>query len=642
MIGKILGNRYEIMEVVGIGGMSVVYRARCRLLNRMVAVKVLKDEYKDDKEFIKRFNIESQAAASLSHQNIISIFDVGHEGDNHYIVMEYIEGQTLKQYIEKNGMLEWKQAVDFAIQICSALEHAHKNNIIHRDIKPQNILMTKDGVLKVTDFGIARAVNSQTIAMDGTALGSVHYISPEQARGSYIDEKSDLYSLGVVLYEMLAGTLPFDGDNPVAIAIKHIQQQPRSIKDFNIAVPLALEQIVKKAMQKSSSDRYVSASDILKDLKKTKDAPGNVVIDIKTNTGNIDLGNNTEKSPTADLSNTLIKPDRKKTDFQKKELPEKQPVASIVKNEKTATIAAIITSVVLITFITIMLLKLFVPDFGAGKKGQAEVPAFVGLDVETVEKNINKKKFKISVVEENSVDYEEGIIIAQEPNAGDVIDTPAEITLTVSSGAKSLGLKSYVNMESVMAQAELKRLNLRYKEVMEYSNNPEGFVIKQMPPAGETVHEGDEITLFVSRGQEIKKVTMPNLIGMEESLAKRELLSQNLAVGNITTETSTYPKGTVVFQSVAADSEVDQNTPVSLIISSGPSSAPEKIKYLNISLPQDKDSVALRVLVDGKQVHKATHKKDEKSVDVKITGTGTVKVDIYIDDKLHKSENIDM
>jgi serine/threonine protein kinase len=273
MQGLILGNRYELLEKIGGGGMAVVYKARCRLLNRFVAVKILRDEFTDDEEFVKRFRVEAQAAASLSHPNIVSIFDVGHENNIHYIVMEYIDGITLKEYITRNGVLMWKDAAGVAIQICSAIEHAHKNHIIHRDIKPHNILLTREGIAKVTDFGIARAVSSSTITMVGSTIGSVHYFSPEQARGGFTDEKSDLYSLGITIYEMVTGRVPFDGESPVAVALKHIQNKAERPVDINPDIPRGINDIVMKSIRKDQSQRYQSASELLADLQKTLREP---------------------------------------------------------------------------------------------------------------------------------------------------------------------------------------------------------------------------------------------------------------------------------------------------------------------------------------------------------------------------------
>jgi serine/threonine-protein kinase len=267
MEGRVLGNRYELIEKIGGGGMALVYKAKCRLLDRVVAVKILRPEFTNDEEFVKRFRIEAQAAASLSHPNIVSIHDVGHEDDVHYIVMEYVDGITLKEYILKKGLLSWKEAVSIASQICSAIEQAHRNSIVHRDIKPHNILITRDGIAKVADFGIARAVSSSTITMVGSTIGSVHYFSPEQARGGYTDEKSDLYSLGIALYEMVTGRVPFDGETPVAVALKHIQDQPVPPLDYESSLPKGVNDIIMKAIKKDQSKRYQSASEMLSDLK---------------------------------------------------------------------------------------------------------------------------------------------------------------------------------------------------------------------------------------------------------------------------------------------------------------------------------------------------------------------------------------
>ena len=280
LVGKFIGNRYEILEKVGNGGMATVYKAKCHVLNRFVAVKVLKDEYTTDAEFIRRFNAEAQSAAGLTHANIVSVYDVGHEDNVYYIVMELIQGKTLKQIINEDGKLPWKWSVNIAIQIASALEAAHKNNIVHRDIKPHNIIITEDGVAKVTDFGIAKAVSNSTITAFGTTIGSVHYFSPEHAQGGFTDAKSDLYSLGIVMYEMLTGRVPFDADTPVSVALKHMQETAVEPVKLNPAIPYAVNKIIVKAMQKDPSLRYESATEMIKDLSLALKYPdGNFVQD---------------------------------------------------------------------------------------------------------------------------------------------------------------------------------------------------------------------------------------------------------------------------------------------------------------------------------------------------------------------------
>ena len=277
-IGKILGNRYEIIEEIGSGGMATVYKAKCKLLNRFVAIKVLRDEFANDSEFIKRFQVEAQSAASLSHPNIVSIYDVGHEDGMHYIVMELIEGKTLKEIITEKGKLPWREAVEYASQIASGLSQAHQNHIVHRDIKPHNIIITKEGVAKVTDFGIAKAVSNSTINAFGSTIGSVHYFSPEHARGGYTDEKSDIYSLGVVLYEMCTGRLPFEGETPVAVALKHLQEEVVEPISICPSIPQSVNNIILKAMKKETSERYASADEMHKDLQKVLNNPDTEVI----------------------------------------------------------------------------------------------------------------------------------------------------------------------------------------------------------------------------------------------------------------------------------------------------------------------------------------------------------------------------
>ena len=268
LIGKILGGRYEIIEKIGTGGMAIVYKAKCHMLNRFVAIKVLRQEFINDPEIVNKFSVESQAAASLTHPNIVSIYDVGKEGDINYIVMEYVEGETLKEYIRKHGALQWTDAAGFSLQIASALEAAHKNNIVHRDIKSHNIMVTKEGTVKVTDFGIARAATSSTLVAGGATIGSVHYMSPEQARGGYVDEKSDIYSLGVVIYEMLTGRVPFDADLPVSVALMHIDQEPQPITELNPSVPHRFEEIVSKLMSKEQINRYQNVTSLIQDLRE--------------------------------------------------------------------------------------------------------------------------------------------------------------------------------------------------------------------------------------------------------------------------------------------------------------------------------------------------------------------------------------
>ena len=380
--GRVIGNRYEIINRIGNGGMATVYKAKDLTLNRFVAVKVLREEFTTDVEFIKRFNIEAQSAASLAHPNIVSIFDVGQEDNIYYIVMELIQGKTLKQIIAESGILPWKWSVNIAIQIASALEAAHKNNIVHRDIKPHNIIITEDGVAKVTDFGIAKAVSNSTITAFGTTIGSVHYFSPEHARGGYTDAKSDLYSLGIVMYEMLTGRVPFDADTPVSIALKHMQEKPVEPIKLNPSIPLAVNQIIMKAMRKDPNERYQSATEMLRDLNAAlKNPEGNFV-----ENENIDM-NRTQVMGT--ITDDMLEKNKKVEEHKKqsklKQYFEKHPKMKIV--------------MLVAIFILVFVVTLFVTKFAmdAGTIKNVEIPELVGLTEDEVKEKLKGTKFTYEI-----------------------------------------------------------------------------------------------------------------------------------------------------------------------------------------------------------------------------------------------------
>ena len=381
LVGKYIAGRYEMLEKVGNGGMATVYKAKDRVLNRFVAVKVLKDEYTTDTEFIRRFNAEAQSAAGLTHANIVSVYDVGEEDGIHFIVMELIQGKTLKEIINKEGTLPWKWSVNIAIQIASALEAAHKNNIVHRDIKPHNIIITEDGVAKVTDFGIAKAVSNSTITAFGTTIGSVHYFSPEHARGGYTDAKSDLYSLGVVMYEMLTGRVPFDADTPVSIALKHMQEKPIEPIKLNPTIPFALNQIIVKAMQKEPSARYQSATEMLKDLSMAlKNPEGKFVTEAAVEE------NYTRRMQT--ITDDMLEENKDKNKKKKESFLKKHPKLKIV----------IWVVLLIIVFITSIIITKFAMDAGSPK--DVQIPELVGLTAQEVEEKLKDTKFTYEVAEE--------------------------------------------------------------------------------------------------------------------------------------------------------------------------------------------------------------------------------------------------
>ena len=530
LIGKVLADRYEIIEEIGSGGMAVVYKAKCQLLNRYVAVKVLRPDLQNDDEFVRRFNVEAQAAASLTHPNIVSIYDVGYEDGLHYIVMEYIEGKTLKEYIEEKHILPWREAVDYTIQIAKGLEQAHKNSIIHRDVKPHNIIMTSDKVMKVTDFGIARANVQSTVTCEDNAIGSVHYISPEQARGGYTDERSDIYSLGVVLYEMITGTVPFDSERPVTVAIMHLQEKPIPPREHNISIPRALENVVLKAMTKEISARHKSASEFIEELTEVLNDPTRLIPDVSE-----------EKPKAEDLGATIIMPAVKTDDVEiveseiceedtvpqseesEKEEPaemadsKKKPanVQKIDKNKEKKVIAvAVICAIAVIAFLTVGIMKitgigsLFLND------GDVEIPYVLGMTVEEANQKCveivgKDADYKIDIVIGKTVesDQPKGIILTQNPKAGDKVRKGEIVTVyvEVSKGTTVMSLKNYAanNQESRLAEIDATRDGLVVKIVKEFSDEvPKGVVIKQVPTAGENVKKGDTITFYVSDGPE--------------------------------------------------------------------------------------------------------------------------------------------
>ncbi len=549
LIGKIIGNRYEILEEVGLGGMATVYKAKDHVLNRLVAVKVLKDEFTTDTEFIKRFNTEAQAAASLSHPNIVSIYDVGHEDENnlYYIVMELVQGKTLKEIIHSEGVLSWKWAVNIAMQIASALELAHKNGIIHRDIKPHNIIITEDGIAKVTDFGIAKAVSNSTITAFGTTIGSVHYFSPEQAKGGFTDAKSDLYSLGVVMYEMLTGKVPFDADTPVSVALKHMQEEPKEPIELNPEIPTAVNQIVIKAMQKEPSARYQNATEMLHDLSKAlKDPDGDFVI-IENKDGGY-----TRVMPA--ISDDQIKQNKKE---------EVKTKTNFFTEHPKAKIAIIILSLVLL-FVVVFLITKIVID--GGIKSKVDMPNLVGKTLEEAQNTADDLGLTLESTEVASSDVEEGKIVSQDPEYSETkIEKGSTIKVNVSKGPEQNELPKLEGMKIEDARKTAETLGITLKEETENSDTVEaGVIIKQDTTVGTLVKSGDTVTVHVSAG--VEKVKVPTVVGMDEGTALATLKNAGLNP-KVTYESNEEKEdGKVISQSIEENTETAKNSEITIVV----------------------------------------------------------------------------
>ncbi len=557
--GKLLGNRYEIVEKIGNGGMATVYKATDKVLKRNVAVKILRDEFTTDEEFIKRFEVEAESAARLTHPNIVSIYDVGVEDNLHYIVMELIQGKTLKEIIlEEKGPLPWKWSINVAIQIASALEAAHKNNIVHRDIKPHNIIITEDGIAKVTDFGIAKAVSNSTITAFGTTIGSVHYFSPEHARGGFTDAKSDIYSLGVVLYEMVTGQLPFDADTPVSVALKHMQEKPEEPIEVNPNVPIAVNKIIMKALQKDTTLRYQTATEMLDDLRKAlKNPDGNFVDDSE-----YDPTARTQVIDTDEINNS-----RGNDKSSKKEGKIKR---FIKKHKKLCIFIGIILLFALSLGGTMLALDLTNPS-------EVDMPNVVGLSREEAQEEIESANLVFEVAsEEYSEDVPEGYVISQkaESDLGDFTTTPGNrkvkegstIQVKISKGQEKATVPKVVGMTKEEAIEALEDANLEVEIVEETSKTvEEGYVISQETDADTEVFAGDTVVIHVSTGTGIKTVSVISVIGQDESTAKTNLENLGLKV-NITYQEATSNDGKVASQSISAGTTVDEGTTITITV----------------------------------------------------------------------------
>lgn len=645
--GSVIGNRYKIQEKIGNGGMATVYKALDQILNRYVAVKVLREEFTTDEEFIKRFNAEAQSAARLTHPNIVSVYDVGQEYNIYYIVMELIQGKTLKQIIEEDGHLSWKWAVNIAIQIASALEMAHKNNIIHRDIKPHNIMITEDGVAKVTDFGIAKAVSNSTITAFGTTLGSVHYFSPEHARGGYTDSKSDLYSLGVVMYEMVTGKVPFDADTPVSIALKHMQEEPVPPIKVNKEIPFAVNQIILKAMKKDPNERYQNASEMIKDLNIALKRPEGGFVEERNFEDSF-----TRRIPTVNVSdnrNGNIKSDNEE------EKP-KGKIATFFYNHPKTKVASIIALFVLI-FVATLVITLTVINSSSPKNVQ--IPNVVNLTQEEAKQRIEQLKLKFAYKEEYSADVEAGHVISQDPQYINnySVKEGSTVTVVISKGMEQTKVPKVIGMEYSKAESALNEAGLEVEKVEETSQKVEaGYVISQEIDANTEVQKGTKIKIHVSTGTGIKKVTVTSVIGKSSEEAKKILTDLKLEVNVVEDEDTSKSDGVVLKQSVDPGTSVEEGSAITITVNkiekNKQGTVNINVKALaNRHLPKSSDeeddnttttsnNVKITVMVGSDKVYSQKVSRDTEKLNVTVEGKGNITVKVYIANEDESSNGI--
>ena len=589
-IGKMLDDRYEILELIGSGGMANVYKARCHRLNRLVAIKILKSDLADNADFRRRFHDESQAVAQLSHANIVSVYDVSTNPDLEYIVMELIDGITLKQYMERRGRMDWRESLHFITQIMRGLSHAHSRGIIHRDIKPQNIMVLRDGSVKVADFGIACLANAgQTLTQE--ALGSVHYISPEQARGDRIDARSDIYSAGVVLYEMLTGRLPFEGDNAVSVAIQHLSSVPLAPRDIDPSIPEPLELICMKAMNSDPNKRYASADAMIEDLEKFRRDPSVDMDYIRQElSAPAATSEPTMPIPTAQVASAV----KKHTGELRREETDEDDESPRMDKKSIGIIAGIFAAAVLLV---ILLFKLILGDFGpAGSNKSYPVPDVRGMTVEEAQEMDGVKDiFHIEVLGTRvTSDYEPGQIVEQDPAAGRTRKSNLFIQVYVAEAPAQVLMKDLVGMEYRQARVFLTDLGLNLKiESREESSDKYGAnaVIRTEPAADEPLTAEQTVVIYYSTGPE--SVTVPTFTGQDIANAVKNAQDLGLTVGEITYDAFNFaPQGQVIEQSIEPTSEVPGGTKINFTVSGTRNGGDaEMSKVVEFSMPTDMEGM---------------------------------------------------
>lgn len=640
-IGKMLDNRYEILERIGTGGMAVVYKAKCHRLNRYVAVKILKEEFAADADFRQRFHAESQAIAMFSHPNIVSVYDVSRSSEIEYIVMELVDGMSLKQYMQKKGVLNWREALHFITQIVKALEHAHSCGIIHRDIKPHNVMVLRDGSVRVADFGIARMSSSQN-TLSQEALGSVHYISPEQAKGARVDERTDIYSAGVVLYEMLTGRLPYEGDSPVAVAIQHISSVPASPRELNDTIPEGIEKITMKAMCADMDKRYLSATEMLGDLEEFRKNPDiNFDYDVKIDSSDLLL---------MDKKNTELKKKAEAAAFQRKDGVEEKAYRKGNRRASRVTIlAGVMVVLVFIAGVSYFLWDFFVKDIFS-VVAEVSVPDLVGYDVDYAMDTFSDYDIIVRGYKTSGV-YAEGVILEQDLQAGSKVKTGGEIGVTVSSGSTVITMPDLIGYTRTEAEAELDKysgeITISVKIVNVESTGQEDVVLSTSPQAAETIKDGATVTLRISTKTAEETTTMPAVTGLTEDKAVAKLEAADLEATVKYVESETVEEGYVIFQNYNEGSSLAKGTLVTIHVSSGsgsePVDVPPETKSISVTipLPLGEGEVSVEVRLDGVTKLTETLDKSAGSFTRTFTGSGTQKLEVYFDGIMSYSTELD-
>ena len=637
-VGKRLDGRYEIQEIVGVGGMSVVYKAYDNVDDRVVAVKILKDEFLTNDDFVRRFKNESKAIALLSHPNIVKVYDVSFGEKLQYIVMEYVDGITLKEYIQKQGAITWNDALFFTTQILKALQHAHDKGIVHRDIKPQNIILLPNGNIKVADFGIARFSRSETRTLTDTAIGSVHYISPEQAKGEFTDEKADIYSVGVVLYEMLAGKVPFEAESAVSVALMQLQNNAKRLTEINPDIPLGLEQICIHAMEKDPKDRYQSATEMLLDVEEVINNPKTV----------FDYSCFVDKSPTKYISNTdkitaetpVIneKPIEKAVDSDEDEVEYYDP------DHKKKVVSAVLIGIIILVTAAVLLVMAITGSF---KTSTNTLDNFVGFSYDELISS-NKYDYEFVLEQKKTDEVEPGIVVDQSPEAGSKVISGSQVKLVVSASMDDINVPNIYNLYDEKAKKALANEGLTNYKFTTISSETveEGLVVYTEPKAGTVVSSDTQIVVFVSSGpttKEVVNIEVPDVTGLKQEGARAFLEKMGFKNVNFVTQDDLRPKGVVISQSPAAGSSATADDKIKVVISSGETTTttkPTSKVSLSVSLPKivnesgEYITDTLEVTIDGETYlnQAVTLNGTNASVSITLDGENEANVKVSLTD----------